>query len=165
MSNQQRLKCQVCGHVFHGVRGLHTDSHVQKAQGAKRLHRDRRLTYLQHSRKLASSCLRHLAPAEIPEARRPPRFPTRAETRRANVRTFASIPLGTGRRNDDSGTRKRSSETPASGGSEQAAEPPSRGLQHRESTGKAGNRAREREAGRSQDSKHCASCSRSNRTD
>ena len=47
---------------------------------------------------------------------------TRAETRRANVRPLASLPLGTGRRNDDSGAGKRSSEqqsneTPVSGGS------------------------------------------------
>ena len=45
--------------------------------------------------------------------------------------------------------------TAARGGCEQTAEPRSRDLSHRESTGKAWNRAREREAGRSQDRTHC----------
>ena len=51
--------CQVCGMCYRRKRP--TDSHVQKAQGTRRLHRDKQLhmcvwTYLQHLRKLALPC-------------------------------------------------------------------------------------------------------------
>ena len=119
------------------------------------------------TRKLASSCPSVATRLQQQFLKREDLRDSR-HARRYVVQMFAPLPpfpFGAGRRNDDSGTGKRSSEhwsseTPASGGSEQAAEPPSRDLQHRETSGKARNRARERESGRSQDRKHCVPVAR-----